>query len=118
MGALDISHIADFTAFYLTFLAKLSLEAPGADALSPLAPAAAVAVGHLALLVPQGTLAALPPGVALALAIAVLAVGVAQQGAHACGKKRENGVSKLEKLDAVLTNCETSSSGSTKGGGK
>ena len=67
---------------------------------------------------PQGALAALPPGVALALAVAVLAVGVAQQGAHACGKeKRENGVSKLEKLDAVLTNCETSSGGSTKGGG-
>ena len=68
----------------LTLLAELSLVALSAAAGALAAPAVPVAVGHFALVVPQGALAALPLWLAVALAVTVLAVAGAEQGTHHC----------------------------------
>ncbi len=71
----------------LTFLAGLPSEAPGAEALSADTLAVPATVGHLALIVPQLALGALPPGEAPACAVLVVAVARAQHRADACGKE-------------------------------
>ena len=65
-----------------TFLAKFSGESLDALARALLADAVAVAVGDLALLVPQVALLALPAGVAVAAAVDVIPVTIAKQRAN------------------------------------
>lgn len=85
----------------LTFLAGLPGEAPGAEALSADTLAVPATVGHLALVVPQLALGALPPGEAPARAVLVVTVAGAQHGADACGKEeRKNIYSFLARPDS------------------
>ena len=72
----------------LTLLAELSLVALGAAAGALAAPPVAIAVGHLALVMPQRALATLPLRLAVALAVAVLAIAGAEQGTHHCRQTR------------------------------
>lgn len=77
-----------------TFRAEFPFETEGADALPVRAITVAVAVGHLALVVPQVALFALPPGVALALTVDVLAFLTAQHRANVCDLKKKQTVKK------------------------
>lgn len=66
----------------LTFLAELALEATRAGALAVGAVAVSAAVGHLALVMAQTALLALPARVALALSVDVLPSLTTQHRAH------------------------------------
>ncbi len=72
----------------LTFLTVVSGESPCAEAPPVDAPPVATAVGHLALVVAQLALHALPAGVAAAMAVLVVAVARAQHRADACKEGR------------------------------
>lgn len=74
-----------------TFRAEFPLEAERANALAVRTVPVTVAVGHLALVVSQIALFAFPPGVALALAVDVLAALAAQHRTDACGEKNIDG---------------------------
>lgn len=70
-----------------TILAVFALVAAHALAFAAHTVAVSVAVGHLALVVPQRAFLALPAGIALALAVDVLAALRAKHRADACTAK-------------------------------
>ena len=81
LGAESVTGARGMGAVYL--LAKLALVASDAVALAIGAVSVAIAIGHFALVVAQRALLALPAGIALALAVYVLAALAAQHRAHA-----------------------------------
>lgn len=100
-GRVDDATTTGIVYSVFTFRTESPLEAERANALAVRTVPVAIAVGHLALVVSQVALFAFPPGVALALAVDVLAALAAQHRTDACGGGRNKLIFRLDWKNVV-----------------